>query len=130
MSDLFETLGFIYFCNMFQKRIKNPWLVFVLTSALIALPLFFSPVPINLFKGEIVMIQNGKEVKVQAPLSAAYFIGLGYDEKDMKDVKEFHLVNEGYFFVFLMFIGIPGVLAYRVVLSNRNESAEEKSKEI
>lgn len=106
---------------MFQKRIKNPWLVFVLVSALIALPLFFSPVPINLFKGEIVLTENGKEVKVQAPLSMGYFIGVGYDEKDMQNIKSFHLVNEGYFFVFLMFVGIPGILAYRVSLANRNE---------
>ncbi|MEN9421137.1 MAG: hypothetical protein RLZZ107_611, partial [Bacteroidota bacterium] len=63
--------------NQLKQNLLKPWFVFVLSFLSIALLLIFiSP---NLFEGEIVYERGGKQYVLQAPLSLAYFLGMGYD---------------------------------------------------
>jgi hypothetical protein len=94
-----------------RTQLKKPLVIFFLSFVLIALPLFL--LPLNLFKGEIVYKQALVEQKVAAPLSLSYFIGIGYDQKDMVGVKEFYLVKDGIILAVLFLIGIPAIIAYR-----------------
>ena len=75
-----------------RTQLKKPLVIFALSSLLIALPLFL--LPLNLFNGEIIYQRALVEQKVAAPLSLSYFIGVGYDQKDMVGVKEFYLVKD------------------------------------
>jgi hypothetical protein len=84
---------------------------FIVCFLIITIPLTLFPV--NLFDGEIVYKNGFVE---PAPLSLSYFFGLGYDLKDMESVASFHLVNKGYFLAFILTIGIPTLIAYRIYL--------------
>lgn len=98
--------------------LKKPLLVFIISMLLIATPLLLFP--INFFQGQIVY-QNGiAETVVDAPLSLSYFIGLGYSPEDMVGIKTFHLKTGGYILAVLLILGIPGLLAYRVSLGNKD----------
>jgi len=103
---------------------KKPIVIFFLGVILIATPLFLFP--INLFKGEIVIESDIQRIVQEAPLSLSYFIGLGYNQEEMKNVTDFYLTREGYFFVFLIIIGLPTLIAYRFKLKNDLEKIKEK----
>jgi len=90
---------------------KKPVIIFLVSFTIIALVLFL--LPINLFPGEIVLADNLVEVKEQTNLSLSYFIGMGYDEKDMDIVKDFYLLPQGYALAFILLIGLPLVFAIR-----------------
>jgi heme/copper-type cytochrome/quinol oxidase subunit 4 len=94
-----------------RTQLKKPLVIFILSIVLIALPLFL--LPLNLFNGEIVYQHALVEQKVAAPLSLSYFIGIGYDQKDMVGVKEFYLVKDGIILAIIVLFGIPGIIAYR-----------------
>jgi hypothetical protein len=94
-----------------RTQLKKPLVIFALSSLLIALPLFL--LPLNLFNGEIIYQRALVEQKVAAPLSLSYFIGVGYDQKDMVGVKEFYLVKDGIILAIIVLFGIPGIVAYR-----------------
>jgi hypothetical protein len=94
-----------------RTQLKKPIVIFCISFMLIALPLFLFP--INLFKGEIVYQYALVEQKVAAPLSLSYFIGLGYDQKDMIGVRDFYLVKDGIILALIVLIGIPGIIVYR-----------------
>jgi hypothetical protein len=94
-----------------RTQLKKPLVIFALSSLLIALPLFL--LPLNLFNGEIIYQRALVEQKVAAPLSLSYFIGVGYDQKDMVGVKEFYLVKDGIILAIIVLFGIPGIIAYR-----------------
>ncbi len=94
-----------------RTQLKKPLVIFALSSLLIALPLFL--LPLNLFNGEIIYQRALVEQKVAAPLSLSYFIGIGYDQKDMVGVKEFYLVKDGIILAIIVLFGIPGIVAYR-----------------
>jgi hypothetical protein len=62
--------------DAFKSLLLKPWFVFAFSFILIGGTLILvSP---NFFEGEIVYSQNGKKYVLQAPLSLAYFVGLGY----------------------------------------------------
>jgi hypothetical protein len=84
---------------------------FFVCFLIISTPLILFPV--NLFDGEIIY-KNG--IIEPRPLSLSYFFGLGYDLKDMGSVASFHLVSKGYFLAFILTVGIPALIAYRVYL--------------
>ncbi len=100
------------------KRLAKPIPIFIITSFVIALPLFL--MPINLFKGEILYKTATNVVTIPTKLSLSYFIGIGYSSKEMENIKDFYLVAEGYFFAAVLLIGFPGLLAYRVSLNKEN----------
>lgn len=99
-----------------KSKLSQPWFIFVISFFAIALPLCIFP--INLFQGEIIMMEGLVETKIQAPLSLSYFFGLGYAEEDMIGIKDFYLTPTGYMLAALFTIGFPVLIAYRVHLRN------------
>lgn len=100
---------------MTQK--KKAFLTFIISFLLIAIILFCFP--INLFDGEIVQKMGLVTYKIQRPLSLSYFIGLGFDEKDMVGIQSFYLLPKGYILAILVVIGFPALTAYRVYLGKK-----------
>jgi hypothetical protein len=104
--------------NDFKALLLKPWFVFIFTFVLIGGTLILvSP---NLFEGEIVYEQNGKKYILEAPLSLAYFIGLGYQEEEMQNVVDFYLTRRGYMLAASLLLGFPTLLAYRSFLAKKN----------
>ena len=105
--------------NDFKALLLKPWFVFIFTFVLIGGTLILvSP---NLFEGEIVYEQNGKKYILEAPLSLAYFVGLGYQESEMEGVVDFYLTKRGYMLAFSLVLGFPILLAYRSFLAKKNK---------
>jgi hypothetical protein len=105
--------------NDFKALLLKPWFVFIFTFVLIGGTLILvSP---NLFEGEIVYEQNGKKYILEAPLSLAYFIGLGYQEGEMQNVVDFYLTRRGYMLAASLLLGFPTLLAYRSFLAKKNQ---------
>ncbi len=105
--------------NDFKALLLKPWFVFIFTFVLIGGTLILvSP---NLFEGEIVYEQNGKKYILEAPLSLAYFIGLGYQEAEMQNVVDFYLTRRGYMLAASLLLGFPTLLAYRSFLAKKNQ---------
>ena len=105
--------------DAFKSLLLKPWFVFAFSFILIGGTLILlSP---NLFEGEIVYSQNGNKYVLQANLSLAYFMGLGYQESEMKDVVDFYLTRRGYMLAFSFLLGFPLLLAYRSFLAKKNK---------
>jgi hypothetical protein len=103
---------------------KKPLIIFFAT-ALILLVIFFV-FPINLFDGAVVR-QNGLQEYIEyRPLSLACFIGIGIDEADMANVKDYYLTTKGWFMAFIFTLGLPALLAYRVHLKSTLSKDEKK----
>lgn len=101
-----------------MKTLKQkPFLIFILLVFIIAIPLCIFP--FNLFAGEIIEVNGLVVNKIQAPLSLSYFFGLGFNPDDMENVQDFYLLPSGYITAFALILGLPGLLAYRVSLSNK-----------
>ncbi len=82
-----------------------------------AIPLFFFN--ISIFDGEIIVLQGTKEIGLPIKLSLSYFIGIGINPEDLKDIEGFHLVSKGYFLAACLLIGFPSLMAYRSYIANR-----------
>ena len=93
---------------------KNPIVLFFSLSLLLAI-IFFT-LPINVFDGVVEYEEAYRTYTLEQPLSLSYFIGIGYDEADMADVKSFHLTVKGITMAVIFILGLPGLLAYRVHL--------------
>ena len=106
-----------------KNILQKPALVFLLCVLIVCTILF--TIPINLFDGEIVFAKNGVEVVRPIKLSLSYFIGLWIDERDMLDVKTFYLTGTGYLFVGLMTLGFPGLITYRIWLTQQNKKQQQ-----
>ena len=102
-----------------KSKLSQPWFIFMISFFAIALPLCIFP--INLFQGEIIMMEGLVETKVQAPLSLSYFFGLGYAEEDMIGIKDFYLTPGGYILAALFTLGFPALIAFRVHLRNNSQ---------
>jgi hypothetical protein len=87
-------------------------ITFLVSFLIITLPLVLFPV--NIFDGEIIY-KNG--LIEPTPLSLSYFLGIGYNISDMEPVASFHLVAKGYFLAFILTLGIPLLITYRVYLT-------------
>jgi hypothetical protein len=105
---------------MIKNLFKNPLAVFALTFVLFAVPLFFFN--ISIFDGEIIVMQGTKEIGLPIKLSLSYFIGIGINPEDLKDIEGFHLVSRGYFLAACLLIGFPSLMAYRAYIAKRVES--------
>lgn len=101
-----------------MKELRNsPFLIFIFFFLLISIPLFIFP--IQLFPG-IIETQNGlQHIKHEAPLSLSFFVGLGYDKKDLIGVTDFYLKPVGYLLAFIYTIGIPAIIAFRIGSRNK-----------
>ena len=93
---------------------KKPLTIFVATVVVLLLVFFL--LPINIFDGEIIYLEEHREFVVKAPLSLSYFIGLGYDEADMVNIKSYYLTTKGIVMAFIFIFGFPALLAYRIYL--------------
>jgi hypothetical protein len=102
---------------MIKNLFKNPLAVFALTFVVFAIPLFFFN--ISIFDGEIMVMQGTKEIGLPIKLSLSYFIGIGINPEDLKDIEGFHLVSKGYFLAACLLIGFPSLMAYRSYIANR-----------
>jgi hypothetical protein len=103
----------------FKTLLLKPWFVFLFSFILIGgVLILVSP---NLFEGEIVYTHNGKKYTLEAPLSLAYFIGLGFQEAEMEGVVDFYLTRRGYMLAASLLLGFPTLLAYRSFLAKKNK---------
>jgi hypothetical protein len=103
----------------FKTLLLKPWFVFLFSFILIGgVLILVSP---NLFEGEIVYAHNGKKYTLEAPLSLAYFVGLGYQESEMVGVVDFYLTRRGYMLAASLLLGFPTLLAYRSFLAKKNK---------
>jgi len=124
-----HSLQFVVFLHF--KRIKRmkyifekPIRVFIVLVLLIGLPLFLFP--INFFSGEVIFQRGLVEIVEQRPLSLSYFVGMGYDPKDLIEVKDFYLLKEGYILAIIFIVGVPFLAAYRVYLSQQQKKKSVK----
>lgn len=101
-----------------NSTMKKPVIIF-LGSMLLLLAIFFL-FPINLFDGVIIEQRGIQEFVHERPLSLSYFIGVGYDQKDMEFIKDFYLTGKGYAMAFIFTVGIPFLLAYRIYLKQKS----------
>jgi hypothetical protein len=103
----------------FKTLLLKPWFVFLFSFILIVgVLILVSP---NLFEGEIVYAHNGKKYTLEAPLSLAYFLGLGFQEAEMEGVVDFYLTRRGYMLAVSLLLGFPTLLAYRSFLAKKNK---------
>ena len=103
---------------MLLNVLSKPIVVFVVVFLVIALPLFL--LPINLFPGEAIQQIGAIEHPIKLPLSLSYFIGIGYDPKDLEGIKDFYLLPQGYALAFCFIIGLPAVISFRVHVAKKN----------
>lgn len=61
------------------------------------------------------------DVKVQAPLSLSYFIGMGYKSDDMVLFKDFYLLPSGYILALALIVGLPALVTYRIWIGNKKK---------
>jgi len=93
---------------------KRPLVLFLAMS--ITLATIFFTLPINMFDGEILMVEPHREYIIQTNLSLSYFIGIGYEDADMVHVKDFYLTFKGVMMAIIFIAGLPAILAYRSTL--------------
>ena len=79
----------------------------------------FFLLPINLFDGVIIEKHGLQEIVHERPLSLSYFIGIGYDPKDMEYIEDLYLTGKGIAMAFIFILGLPSLLAYRVYLKGK-----------
>ncbi len=64
-------------------------------------------------------MQGTREMALPIKLSLSYFIGVGINAEDLKDIQGFLLVSKGYFLAACLLIGFPSLMAYRSYIANR-----------
>ena len=94
---------------------------FIFLDCAIGVAAIFFLIPINLFDGEIIFEVNGVEFTEKAKLSLSYFIGIGANEEQTQDVKDFYLLPMGYVIACLMLAVLPAIITYRVYLKNQKK---------
>lgn len=104
-----------------MENLKNrPFLLFIVLFLVISIPLW--TLPIQLFPG-VIVIQNGlQEFVIDAPLSLSHFIGLGFNEGDLDNVKDFYLKPSGYALAVIFTIGIPALIAMRISFNKKKQN--------
>jgi len=98
-----------------MTSMKTRALAIFVISAFVLAVVFFS-LPINIFDGQIHVVDPPQDYVVNTPLSLSYFIGLGYEEGHMANVESFNLTTKGWVMAFVFIFGFPALLAYRIYL--------------
>jgi len=102
------------FFELIKMNLRNitPLCFFLLLCIVISTPLF--TLPIQLFPGVIEINRGIQHLSFDAPLSLAYFVGLGMNENDLDGISNFYLKPAGYMLAFIFTIGIPLLVALRL----------------
>jgi hypothetical protein len=98
--------------SFFSKPIVVYFLATIILSAI------FFLIPINIFDGIYTYKVNGITFAAEAKMSLSYFIGIGANPDEIKDVVSFELKPMGYLLVFLFLVALPILIAYRVHIAN------------
>jgi hypothetical protein len=103
-----------------MKTRISPLLIFIVLALVVAALLF--TLPLNLFPGEITY-QKGLSTYTLKDhnLSLSYFIGMGLNEGDLDNVKSFKLTAWGYALAACYIMLLPGIIAYRVYISQNKK---------
>jgi hypothetical protein len=103
-----------------MKTRISPLLIFIVLALVVAALLF--TLPLNLFPGEITY-QKGLSTYTlkDRNLSLSYFIGMGLNEGDLDNVKSFKLTAWGYALAACYILLLPGIIAYRVYISQNKK---------
>ena len=103
-----------------RSIIRKPIVIFFIAFFILAAIFFL--VPVNLFDAEYTFNENGAIRVVKTKMALSYFIGIGADEQQMKNVVSFRLLPMGYFLVFLFQVALPALIAYRIHLANQKDA--------
>ena len=102
---------------------KKPFLLFAILFLVITLLLTL--IPVNIFPGVIVYERGIQYSEIEAPLTLGNFIGLGFNEGDLDDVKTFYLTAKGIAMALIVCIGIPALIAYRFYIKNQLQNKKQ-----
>ncbi|GAB5416678.1 MAG: hypothetical protein Crog4KO_21670 [Crocinitomicaceae bacterium] len=103
---------------------KKALIVFSISTVVIAVVLCV--IPVDLFNGEVVWNINGQQITREQNLSLSYFFGIGVEEVQWKYVDSFRLTAQGWLLVFIIIVGIPGLIAYRMYLKATTSKESEE----
>lgn len=98
---------------------KKPLFIFLISTFVLAACFFL--LPINLFDGVIEYEEPFRTYQVETRLSLSYFIGIGYEETHMTNVKDFYLTPKGIIMAVIFILGLPALLSYRLFLSSKKK---------
>lgn len=104
--------------------LKKPVTVFLLSFVVISCLLMF--VRIRLFDGEVVTNFSGVRRVEAVKLALGEVLGIGVTKQEMQNIESVSLNVTGYVLLFLIAVGLPILIAYRVKLTQDNRRREEQ----
>lgn len=104
--------------------LRNPWVSGLLVFLLITSVLTF--IPISIFDAEITFNNGLNTWTVPTKLSYAHFLNMGGSNKDMIDVERVYFTAGGYLLAFLLNIGLPILIGYRIHIANEMEKSNNQ----
>lgn len=99
------------------SQAKKAYLTFGISCIVITLLLIL--LPVNLFDGEIVYKVGTMEHIEQRPMSLRFLTGMEGDLSKLPNVKSVNLSSKGYLMLFIILVGFPALLSYRVFLGKK-----------
>jgi len=102
--------------------LKKPLLIFLV--GVVVMTGLLTLIPLNIFDGEVHYNNGIQDWTQPIKLHLSYLFGI-FKEGELKDVVEFHLTKSGYALLFILLIGVPGLIAYRFYLKARGKSREK-----
>lgn len=104
--------------------LKKPAVIFILLFVIISCVLLFFR--IRLFDGEVVLNYGGVRRVEGVKMALGEALGIGVTKEEMQNVESVSLNITGYVLAFLVTIGLPVLIAYRVKLTQDNRRREEQ----
>ena len=104
--------------------LKKPVAVFFLSFAVIACALVFFR--IRMFDAEVVLNYGGVRHTEPVKTSLKEIFRIGVTNEELQNVESFHLNATGYALAFLVIIGLPVLIAFRVKLTQDNRKRQEE----
>lgn len=106
---------------------KKALIVFSISA--VAVAVILCVVPVDLFDGEVVWSIEGHEFTREQNLSLSYFFGIGVQDAQWEYVDSFRLTAQGWLMVFIIILGIPGLIAYRMYLKATTSKEADESED-
>jgi hypothetical protein len=98
----------------------KPILIFFI--GVVVMSMLFFLIRINIFDGEVVYVSGIQKEVIKAPISLSYFLGIGYTDKEIEGIESFRLLPTGYLMTFVLIIGLPALIAYRIHLGKSKKT--------